>query len=404
MTTPRDILRRATGLDLDGPALARALHARMRELGITHAADYAPLLAGPELDQLAELVVVPESWMFRDPAAFRAATTVVERRLARDGDAVARILSVPCAGGEEPYSMAMALADAGIARERWLIDAVDLSAASIQRAHAARYRRYAFRGAELAFRDRYFDKEGDSWFVLRDEVRSAVRFSQGNLLALDIDANAGRYDVIFCRNLLIYFDDASIERAARVLSALLADGGLLLVGPAETPALCRHGFQRLPLAGAFALHKPGRAPIAPANDAASARRVARKALQSVPANAAPLPAPTPQSEVGPDLLAQAQALADRGQLGEAASACRQVLARRPAEAQAWFILGLVGQCEGDYDAAERNWRRCLYLDPSHYDALCALALLADQSGDARRAAVYRQRAARSGPAQGRSGT
>jgi chemotaxis protein methyltransferase WspC len=160
----------------------------------------------------------------------------------------------------------------------------------------------------------------------------------------------------------------------------------------------------MPLAGAFALHKPGRAPLALANDAASARRVARRALQSVPAKAVPLPATAPQADAGADLLAQAQALADRGQLGAAASACRQVLARRPAEAQAWFILGLVGQCEGDYDAAERNWRRCLYLDPCHYDALCALALLAEQSGDVRRAAVYRQRAARSGSAQGRTGT
>ncbi|MGZ5201048.1 MAG: CheR family methyltransferase [Telluria sp.] len=396
----RDILRRATGLALDGPALERALHARMRELGITQAADYMQLLAGPELDQLAELVVVPESWMFRDPAAFKAATALVERRLARNAGAVARILSVPCAGGEEPYSMAMALADAGIDRERYLIDAVDLSAASIRRARAARYKRHAFRGAELAFRDRYFTRDGDA-FVLRDEERSAVRFRQGNLLALDLDANAGRYDVIFCRNLLIYFDDEAIERAARVLSALLADGGLLLAGPAETPALCRHGFQRLPLPGAFALHKPGQPPMELASDAGGARRLARQALQRLPAKAAPA-APAPQAEPVGHLLAQAQRQADSGQLREAADACRHILGRTPTEARAWFILGLVSQCEGDAVAAESNWRRCLYLDPCHYEVLCALALLAEQSGDARRAALYRHRAVRARPADERS--
>lgn len=385
--TPREILRRATGLALDGPVLERALQARMRELGITHDADYAALLDGPELDQLAELVVVPESWMFRDPAAFRAAATLAERRLAHAPGARVRILSVPCAGGEEPYSMAMALADAGADRERCVIDAVDLSAVSIRRAKAARYKRHAFRGADVGFRDRYFVPDGDA-FVVREELRSAVRFSQGNLLALDRSANAGRYDVIFCRNLLIYFDEHAVARAARVLSALLADGGLLLAGPAETPALCRHGFQRLPLPGAFALARPGQAPAELAG-VANPRRAARQALQSLPRKPAPAPQPEP-----PEPLAQAQRDADSGKLRAAADACRQVLAQTPTEAGAYFILGLVNQAEGDAAAAERNLRRCLYLDPAHYEALCALALLAEQAGDAHCAALYRGRAAR----------
>jgi chemotaxis protein methyltransferase WspC len=386
----RDIVCRATGLLLSGPVLERALHARMRELGITQAGDYTPLLAGPELDQLAELVVVPESWMFRDPAAFRAATALVERRLARNAAAVARILSVPCAAGEEPYSMAMALADAGIAPERYQIDAIDLSAAAIRRARAALYKRYAFRGAELAFRDRYFT-EDDGAFVLGDEIRSKVRFSQGNLLSLDVDANARRYDVIFCRNLLIYFDDQAIGRAAQVLSALLADGGLLLAGPAETPALCRHGFQRLPLAGAFALHKPGQRPAELPSDAGSSRGLARQALPCLPVMAA---APVPRADTVADLLAQAQRQADAGTLRAAGDMCRRVLAQAPTEARAWFTLGLISQSAGDALEAERNWRRCLYLDPHHYEALCALALLAEQSGDDRRAALFRQRALR----------
>ena len=393
---PRDIVRRATGLAPDAPALERAMQARMRALGIAHAADYAALLTGPELDELAELLVVPESWMFRDPAAFRAATALVERRLARDGNAMVRILSVPCAGGEEPYSMAMALADAGIDGARWQIDAVDLSAVSIRRARAARYKPYAFRSANLAFRDRWFAEDGGAW-VLRDEVRSNVRFSQGNLLALDNDANTARYDVIFCRNLLIYFDDEAIERAARVLGNLLADGGLLLAGPAETPVLCRHGFQRLPLPGAFALHKAGSQPTELASTTANARRIARQALQAVPPRAVPPPAP-PKAEPSPDLLAQAQRHADAGDLRAAADTCRELLAQTPTDAGAWFILGLVSHSEGRAADAESHWRRCVYLDPNHYEALCALALLAQQDGDAQRAALYRQRAARARPA------
>jgi chemotaxis protein methyltransferase WspC len=396
--TPGDILRNATGLVPDAPSLERAIQARMRELGIARAADYTALLAGPELDQLAELLVVPESWMFRDPAAFQAAIALAERRLARDANAVVRILSVPCAGGEEPYSMAMALADVGVDAARWQIDAVDLSAASIRRGRAARYNANAFRSTDLAFRDRWFTQDGSAW-VLRDEVRSKVRFSQGNLLELGVDANIARYDVIFCRNLLIYFDDEAIERAARVLNAMLADGGLLLAGPAETPALCRHGFQRLPLPGAFALHKPGGLPAELAPASGSARRVAREALQAVPPPTPTTHAPA-KTEPSTNLLAQAQRQADAGDLRAAAVTCREQLAQAPTDAAAWFILGMVAHSEGDTAGAESHWRRCVYLDPDHYEALCALALLAQRAGDTQRAALYRRRATRARSAGG----
>lgn len=380
---PYEILRTATGLTPDQATLERALRTRMRKLGVAAREDYASLLGGPELNELAELVVVPESWMFRDPAAFNAATALVQRRVVRHPDSVARILSLPCAGGEEPYSMAMALQDAGVSPQRYAIDAIDLSAASIRRARAARYTANAFRGDGLGFRDRHFRKDGGG-YLLRDALRAAVQFEQGNLLALDLQRNAGRYDVIFCRNLLIYFDDAAIARAAEVLSALLAEGGMLLVGPAEAPALCRHGFTRLPLPGAFALHKPGQAPAELASGPRAVRRLARVSLAKT--------LPHGQSIAG--LLGTARRHAEAGEWREAVRTCHSLLALEPTEAGAWFILGQASRHHGDARAAERHWRRCLYLAPRHQEALRALALLAEHDGEAARAAVYRQREAR----------
>ncbi len=378
-----EILRATTGLTPDPATLERALRARMRKLGLAARADYTQLLDGPELDELAELVVVPESWMFRDPAAFNAATALVQRRLARDPGAVARVLSLPCAGGEEPYSMAMALHDAGVAAGRCAIDAIDLSAASIRRARAARYTAYAFRGDGLQFRDRHFRREGNG-YVLNDALRAAVQFRRGNLLALDLQANAGRYDVIFCRNLLIYFDDDAIARASEVLTALLAKGGLLLVGPAEAPALCRHGFARLPLPGAFALHKPGHSPAELASRPPASRRMSLVSLKKLP----------PEGHSHATLLGAARRHADAGQWREAVRACHGLLALEPTDAGAWFILGEASRHQGDVRAAERHWRRCLYLAPRNQEVLRALAQLADHDGEAGRAAVYRQRATR----------
>jgi chemotaxis protein methyltransferase WspC len=109
----------------------------------------------------------------------------------------------------------------------------------------------------------------------------------------------------------------------------------------------------------------------------------------VPAVPASLVRTTPE-----DLLARAQRHADGGRLDQAENACRDVLARVPAHAGAWFLLGMIHECAGDLRTAERSWRRCVYLDPDHYEALCALALLHERMGDGEQGASLRRRAAR----------
>jgi len=389
----RDLIKASAGLDLPQATLERALRA-LRRHGDGPDAD-APQPGTAEFDALLDLVVVPESWMLRDPAVFATALDFVQRRLARQPAVPLRILSLPCAGGEEPYSIALTLAEAGIGPERCRIDGFDLSRAAVERARAGRYTRNAFRGAELAFRERWFTLEGDE-YLIDPQLRAYVHLRQANLFALDAHAPPGGYDLVLCRNLLIYFDEAGQRRAAQAIGAVLADDGLLLAGYAETPALCRHGYVPAPQGGVFALHKAaasGRAP-APARARAPARMLTR-ARPSAPRAAAPAPAP---AQVAQDLLARARRLADAGQLAEAQADCRALLALHPAHADAWFLLGLISDCAGDSaedrGAAERYWRRCLYLQPDHYDALCSLALLHEQRGDDARGAGLRQRAAR----------
>lgn len=404
------MLRQATGLDLSEQTVERALRERIAKCGAGDADQYAASMAPAELAALIELVVVPESWMFRDAEAFGAATACVRRRLAERPERVVRILSLPCAGGEEPYSMAMALADAGVAPAAFRIDGVDLSTVALERAAAGRYTRNAFRGGDLAFRARHFSRDGDE-YQISDALRAQVSFAQGNLLAFDGVAGAGRYDVVFCRNLLIYFDEATSAAAIAVLRALLADDGTLFAGYAEVPAFCRHGFVPLRLAGAFALQK------APAKaDPPAPRRTPAARARAPAAVPAPSPAPAPARAKRPpkpaaarvptagDLLAQARRLADQGDYPAAAAACDALLATEPDSADAYFILGMISECAQQRAAAADHWRRCVYLQPDHYDALCHLALLAEQAGDAPQAAVLRQRAARIHARQNDSGS
>ncbi|MBR7953246.1 protein-glutamate O-methyltransferase CheR, partial [Burkholderia cenocepacia] len=218
---------------------------------------------------LIELFVVPETWFFRDREAFATLARLAAERLAAMPGRVIRVLSAPCSTGEEPYSAAMALLDAGLEPASFTIDAIDLSARAIEQARLGCYGRNAFRGTATEFRTRYFTPTRDGW-LLDERVRACVQFSHANLVEPVADTGI-RYDFVFCRNVLIYFDRDAQDRVIRSLDARLADDGMLFVGPAETGVAMRHGMRsaRVPLA--FAFH---REPAGAAADACAARPAA----------------------------------------------------------------------------------------------------------------------------------
>jgi chemotaxis protein methyltransferase WspC len=421
------LLHQATGLNLTKKAAERAVRQRIEQLqqngsAIADEEAYLAAMTPAEMTQLVELVVVPESWLFRDAQAFVAATEFVKARLAAGGARarLVRLLSIPCAGGEEPYSMAMSLRDAGVPDDAYTIDAFDLSPGCVARAQEGVYGRNAFRAQDIAFRDRYFTHLGDDEYRIDDKLRRQVNFKQGNLLEFDTALRARHYDVIFCRNLLIYFDKPTTAAAIGKLSAILADDGLLFAGYAEVPSFCQNGFTPLQFRQAFGLKKdlapaqipglPAAAPprrrvtAPPAFPAPAAVLAGRKSPPPVasaparPAHAAPAVLTPHASRAGAaapvDFLAQARRLADQGHFKDAAEMCQAHLAVAPDSADAYFILGILSEHGGKMTAAEDYWRRCIYLQPDHYDALCHLALLAEQNGNQAGAASLKARAAR----------
>jgi chemotaxis protein methyltransferase WspC len=191
--------------------------------------------------ELIEDVVIPETSFFRDPESFMSLSdAIVTTWLPTHRGQVLRILSAPCSTGEEPYSIAMALLDAGLSSEQFQVEALDISTKALAIGTRASYGQNSFRNKNLDFRDRYFRKEKDC-YQLADSVRRRVRFEQGNLLADDF-LIAKSYDVIFCRNVLIYFDVPAQKQVIRTLSRLLAPQGLLFVGASEASLLRETGF------------------------------------------------------------------------------------------------------------------------------------------------------------------
>ena len=401
------LLKEAMGLhaaSIGSASVERAVRVRLAACGARTIDDYWHRLKGSraELQELIEVVVVPETWFSRDREAFAELTRVAreEWRPSRPG-AVRRLLSVPCSTGEEPYSMAMALLDADFSTERFVIDALDISERSLAQARNGVYGKNSFRGSDLAFRDRYFEPAADGHRV-NDVVRRAVRFQRGNVLAADFLSGVEAYDAIFCRNLLIYFDEPTQDRTIATLCRMLTDEGLLFVGPAESSTLLDHDLvsAKVPLAFAFR-RMPRRAAAQPsqppathgAASAATPKIDGRAAHRDNPINkpAKPAAAPTPEP-AAPDRIDEAFTLANQGRLEEAAALCEEQLRTHGPSAPAFYLMGLICSADGRLSAADRCYRKALYLDQNHHDALVHLALLLEQQGDAHGAKLLRGRA------------
>ncbi len=401
--------------------IANGVRARMESLGLNGRAEYERALLGPgdELQALVEEVVIPESWFFRDDRPFEALRDHARAGWAGDPSRPPlSALSLPCAGGEEPYSIAMAAVEAGLPPDRVRVDAVDVSARSLARAIEGTYGANSFRGTPPAARARFF-REHRGRYSVEPAIRSAVHFHLGNLLDPGLLAGRPPFDVVFCRNLLIYFDAPARARAFAGLARLTAAGGLLFLGHADRgDDSTASPFAPLAARGSFAYRKakageaPGRAaparkpaaapPPAPApapaktkpRPAAAAPAGEEGRAAAVPKRPAPGPGPAAPAEAPASALDRAATLADRGEYAEARGLIDRAVAEGGPSARASSLLGLIRQASGDRDGAERHFLKAIYLDPQDAEALLSLAALAARRGDLAAEAGYRRRAGR----------
>lgn len=457
-----DLLHRTMGLDaasLGHSAIERAVDQRAAawcaegQADATLADYWNAAHASPAMVQaLVETVVVPETWFYRNADAFKALARLAHERLAERGTALPlRILSLPCSTGEEPYTIAMTLLDAGIDATHLRIDAMDISERSLAVAQRAVYGRNSFRGNAFPFRDAHFTRLEAGW-QLAPRIVETVRFSRANLMQLDAAA-LGVYDFVFCRNVLIYFDREAQHTALHALTSVLAENGTLFVGPTETGLLMRHGMQsaKIPLAFAFRRAAPTAAaaqlnswhttPLATAAALAATHSPvsALAPLQMFsaepfawpdPVARTPFNAGSPQTRLNGisqytpkpfnsgsqshermppqittptnaarDTLQAAHALADAGRLTEAATAINAYLEQHAPHAGAFYLLGVLADAGGETNLARGHYRKALYLDPQHAEALAHLATLLKLEGDRNGARLLMERASRAQGAQ-----
>jgi len=452
------LLERRIGLDretLGARALQSAISEHLRELGIPWAQgfDYLNRLQRePELFQgLVEKTVVNETWFRRDAKPFDFLTNHARQHWRGQHSAQRlRLLSIPCATGEEPYSIAISLMEAGLQPESFRIDAIDISQVALRKASEALYNSNSFRHGNPLWRDTYFRQVGEDLWRLGDGVRRCVQFQQANLLDFWLTQPAGSYQVIFSRNLLIYLSHEAKLQAITCFRHLLRPGGLLFVGHAEMLPMLRERFQPVAETATFAytmeppnprgslnlpelpersprvdrsqsqkLHvntrlrslagKPPRAIVKQSGNLEEAAapppairpmpRV-RQPQQQAPAQPAepppqpPAPSAEPAAEEHPgadQLFARAQKLADNGEYTQALYLAIDALNEDATHVPARHLCAVLQQVLGDLSGAETEFRRCLYLDPLHEASMTQLALLLRQTGRDQEAAQLQRR-------------
>lgn len=415
-------------------SLQRAIGERLKATGIEAGEPYLEhLLAYPKEQQnLVDLLVVPETWFFRDRQPFVQLRNYVGEKIAAGRPPQPlRLLSAPCASGEEPYSQAMTLLDMGLPADCFRIDAVDICRQSIRKARQAVYGKHSFRGVSEAEKELHFQATPQG-LALHPAIRNTVQFKCANLMSCLAD-NANHYDVIFCRNLLIYLEEAASQHLLESFAALMRPGALLIVGSAETGKVPSSLFQPIRESFVFGFlrreEQPSPAPpqfVEVASAPSSPRRrdrpaerqpvsesaARRRALRSAPAAAHSASQPraratTPAKPASRNLSAPPAAEDSANAAGRTTRSsgtgpetgseleqCRQELEINPYCDATYLRLAQLLELRNQTEEAIECLQRCLYLQPYCRQALKVMIQLTKQQGQIERSRQFQGRLAR----------
>ncbi|HXV19940.1 MAG TPA: CheR family methyltransferase [Desulfuromonadales bacterium] len=415
----QDYLLTHSGLHFDQSnikILERGLQRRMRAIGAKDYVAYFHYLDRygenrQEQKKLLGLLTVGETYFFRYLAHFDALIhhvlpeLIVRNRTRRS----LRIWSAGCSTGEEPYTLAMLLCEHFPLLADWDVQILgtDINKVALRRAHEGSYGPRALRVTDAVFREKYFQRVGSA-YVVDTRIRDMVRFAYLNLQTgafPSADNGTGEVDILFCRNVMIYFRLGTTRRIVEKFSRCLSPGSFLFLGHAETLINISDRFQRQHQAGGFyyqlrdarTADKPPALPCLPP-PVATFRPPPRSPQPSlpVPPPACPLPADVPSTPDLQELFVRAEQefnrenfrtasqgydtilrhmprhvgamvgkgfiLANEGFYEQALDVCTQALAVDDLRPEVYFLRGLICELQNDLEGAVSEYRKALLLD------------------------------------------
>lgn len=371
--------------------LQGVLEKRMAAQGVKRAGAYLAILEGSrgkeEALALGQLLTVGETYFFRGPAQFKVLRETVLPALWRKQNEV-RILSAACSSGEEPYSLAMMCLDEGWAgpKRRARIDAVDLDRRSLAKARAGVYSTWSLRETTASLQRRWLKTTGNEVRIV-PELLGTVRFHEKNLLELDALFEPASFDIVLCRNVLIYFTPSSARAVVDRIESLLVPGGYFFLSETENLRGITDAFELVSTAGSFYYRtreeplpapppppvpvaaKPAPPPVAPPAPAPVANIVledvlplfARERFADVIDALASAVVPGREDDL---LVYRAVAHLGMGAVAEAEALARRVVVEGDHPADAHMVMALAAEHQRDPVKAREHGHAALYLDPS----------------------------------------
>ncbi|MEQ9328898.1 MAG: CheR family methyltransferase [Rhodospirillales bacterium] len=434
LTSLRDLFVERTGMSYymeNHGGFERVVSQRMKTLGLASRSAYLDLLANGASERewacLIEDLVVSETYFFRYPDQFRLLreTAIPERVSARSRERSLAIWSAGCATGAEPYSLGMMLRrDMAGLTGGWDISILgaDISDRNLSKAREGLFTDWDMRTMLPEEIDACFEKVGGKWRV-RDRFRRGVSFMKMNFAGQDFrhftEANRGRFDIVLCRNVLIYFDSELTHRVLRGLFEVMAPGGWLCVGHAEPYMEIAHLFTPVFRDGSFAYRKgivniPAAAPPAPVAGFVSppayrqaevpeltAVEPGKPAAPELRGISMPVSRPAmpkekrsepargnvPETPARPEDVNAARDLANKGDWDGAEAVCSRIIGEDEFNAEARLVLALVLEFQERLDESASLLRSAIYIDREFILAHYHLGLISARIGkldDARR--------------------
>lgn len=358
----RDRIAAYSGIYLDDSrrrSLGSTIQSRLARQGLSTWEDYLGLLdsaaGAQEMVALLEIVVVNETSFFRNPRHFRvlAETVLPELDRSRPTDVPLRLWSAGCSTGQEPYSMAITVAELfGLPPRRPVeILATDISQVALEQARSGLYAPRQLQRMEADYRRLYFRAEGNGYRAI-PALREMVRFEPMNLVQEPFPPRFRGVDVVFCRNVTIYFQVETSRRLMANLFRHMNEGASLFIGFSETLWQIFDTFERIQAGGAFYY---------------------RKGPASPPRRAAPAPPLRPHSIPGGKSVERPLYLGDPAGVPASAAAEPERRAIPQESAQASYHYGIESLRNGAYDKAAEAFQAALRQEPNLVEAYCGIA-------------------------------
>ncbi len=383
----KDLIKRRCGLAFDEArtsTLEGAIHERMAERALTSPMAYLDCLTldNAEFDSLVDLLTVNETYFYREPAQLRllAGTLVPELLASRKAGQKIRIMSAGCSTGEEPYSIVMALMEAygENAKALFTVIGADIDSKAIKKAGLACYTRHSLRQFPEELKNRYFDCTSPNVFRLKDTVRSQVSFTLLNLLSPDYPESLKNLDVIFYRNVSIYFEPDVQKAMFSKLSDILNENGYIIVSSTETLSHNIGVMSLVEIDNQFIYQKKlnigiGNRRRRPADqkDAACPLSAAKPGPEAAPLH----PDGRPERREPRVLFDEALELAKKKDFKASVERLDSLIARDPSFAKAYTLKAGVLVNQKDIDAAERMCLSAIEVDRWCLEAFLLLGLI-----------------------------